>query len=222
LRRGILFPVLAGVVIAVSVALWPGSSSDPALDDISKLVEDVRSASYPQLQGVEITVHRMSSNDVYLESRFTIPSFFSQRLRYIILFNRQATARSIPPDGLRAIVAHELAHVDYFEKQSRMGLLALVQLLSVRYNARFERSADLETIQLGYGPGLKSFRAWVYRNIPPGSMEAKKRDYFSPEEIDAILAAERRDPQAIRAFLKCVPRDLTEIEARNTGANCPE
>jgi len=167
----------------------------------------------------------MHSDYIYLEGRFTFTSFFfARRLRYMIRFNPEALARQVPPDGLRAIVAHELAHIDYLNRQSRMGLVSLVQLLWARFAARFERGADLEAITLGYGPGLESYRAWLYRNVPPSRMEEKKRDYFSPEEIEAILRAARQNPQIMSVFSACVPRGLAEIEreSRNPDAPCAD
>jgi len=100
----------------------------------------------------------------------------------------------------------------------------LVQLLSAPFAARFERGADLEAIALGYGPGLESYRTWLYRNVPPNRMEEKKRDYFSPEEIEAILSAVRQNPQMMRRFSACMPRNLTDIEreSREPSASCPD
>jgi integrase len=197
---------------------------DPSLPGIARLIERVRAESFPQLKGAEIELHSLSSDYVYLEARFTLPSFFAPLLRYELLFNPAALARHIPDDALQAIVAHKLSHIDYYQSHSRMGLLALVQILSAKYNARFERTADLESIRLGYGPGLASFRAWLYLNVPADRMEEKKRDYFSPSEIEAILAAMHSNPEIMRTFSKCVPRDLAAIawEVNNPAAACPD
>lgn len=198
------------------------ANADMAQRDIAALVDSVRGVSFPQLKDAGIELHEMQSDYVYFETRFTVSSFFQRRLSYVIMFNREALARQAPLDGLRAIVAHELAHIDYFNSHSRMGLLGLVQLLRAPYAARFERSADLETIALGYGPGLESYRIWLYRNVPPERMEEKRRDYFSPEEIEAILQAVRQNPRIMQAFSVCVPRDLAQIQqrARNPGLRC--
>jgi len=55
-------------------------------------------------------------------------------------------------------------------------------------------------------------------------MEEKKRDYFSPIEIEAILRAAQQNPQIIQTFSRCIPRDLSEIErqAKNPGTACPD
>lgn len=229
LRRIILVLVLGGAGIAGYVALRPSLAdsleNNIASKEIATLLESVRAASYPQLKNVEIALHPMRSDYIYFESRFTFPSFFFGReLRYMILFNPEAIARHAPPDGLRAIIAHELAHIDYFNRQSRMGLASLIRLVWAPFAARFERAADLEAIALGYGPGLESFRVWLYRNVPASRMEEKKRDYFSPEEIESILRAARQNPQIMRVFLACVPRNLIEVEreSRNPGSSCSD
>jgi len=189
--------------------------------NIAQLVESVRAASYPQLKDEQITLGEMHSDYIYFESRFQFSSFFSHKLRYLILFNPLAAARQVPREGLRAIAAHELAHIDYYYGQSRMGLVGLVRLVSAPFAARFERGADLEAIALGYGPGLASYRTWLYQNVPPSRMEEKKRDYFSPEEIAAILHAAERNPQVMRKFAACVPRNLAEIMAQSHAPEAP-
>jgi len=223
-----VIPALAVLLVTASAFLalrQPEASSgrtDPALVDITLLVDSVRATSYPQLKDEQITLREMHSDHIYFESRFTFTSFFfSPRLHYIISYNPEATAKQIPADGLRAIVAHELAHIDYYAKQRRMGLIGLTRLASAPFAARFERSADLEAISLGYGPGLASFRTWLYRNIPAAWMDEKKRDYFSPEEIDAILTAARQSPQIMGKFTACVPRNLTEIQAEANAPDAP-
>lgn len=216
----ILFAAVAGGYVAVTQSR---ADAGPELKDIAAVVDSVRDASFPHLKGAEITLHEMHSDYVYLETRFTIPSFlFERRLRYMVTFNPAALARGVPPDGLRAIVAHELAHADYFYSHSRMGLLSLIQLLSARFTVQFERAADLEAISLGYGPGLQLYRTWLYQNVPANRMPEKKANYFSPEEIDAILRAVREDPHVMQTFARCVPRDIMEIqrEARNPSGSC--
>jgi Zn-dependent protease with chaperone function len=215
---------LAGVLNVVILALLGCTvKREPDFAAISRLVDGVRNHSYPQLRDAEITIHELHSDYVYLETRFTMTSyFFSGRLRYMIFFNDQAAQRQVPAEGLRAIVAHELAHIDYYQSQSRMGLAGLVRILSPSFNARFERRADLEAIALGYGPGLQIYRTWLYRNIPGDRMAEKKRDYFSPGEIAAILRFEKQTPGFISEAMRCIPRNAAEIEtlARNPHLKC--
>ncbi len=166
----------------------------------------------------------MRSDYIYLKSRFTFSSFFfARRLRYQIRVNPQALQRKVPPEALQAIVSHELAHVDYYHRRPRLALVGLIRLLSSRFTVRFERGADLETIALGYGPGLAAYRSWLYLNIPAARIDTKKRDYFSPEEIETIVRAVRDNPSLLRVFRNCVPRNLSEVQAAaaNPTSACP-
>ena len=195
-----------------------------AFRDIKALVESVSHSSFPQLQNAKITIYDLHSDFDYLQARFTVSSYFSRELSYMILFNPEAIRRGVPPEGLRAIVAHELAHINYFESQSRMGLLSLIRLLGPSFTTRFERRADLDSMALGYARGLQQYRAWLYGNVPAGRTAEKKRDYYSPEEIEALLQAQSDHPGIMSKFMRCIPRNLGEIqeEARSPAAACPD
>jgi hypothetical protein len=195
-----------------------------AFSEIKALIENVRRSSFPQLQNAKITIYDLHSDFDYLQARFTVSSYFSRELNYMILFNPEAFRRGVPPEGLRAIVAHELAHINYYESQSRMGLLSLIRLLVPSATTRFERRADLDSIALGYAQGLQRYRAWLYGNVPAGRTAEKKRDYYSPEEIEALLQAQSDHPGIMSKFMRCVPRNLAEIqeETRSPAAACPE
>jgi hypothetical protein len=216
------------VGLALSVAGLLAAYGDtaravPPFEDIKQVIQSVRLASFPRLSRADIAVYDLRSDSDYLQARFSVSSFFSRKLQYLVFFNREAIRRQVPAEGLRAIVAHELAHISYYEDQSRMGLLNLVGLLVPSITTRFERKADLDAIVLGYSRGLQTFRIWLYRNIPPAKVADKKRDYYTPEEIEALLRAETSHPGIMSMFQRCVPRNLEEIneEARTPAAGCP-
>ena len=79
--------------------------------------------------------------------------------------------------------------------------------------ARFERRADLNAIACGYGSGLKAYRAWLYNHVPAEKLAEKRRDYFSPEEIDAILAGTAQYPDLLDYWLRHVPMSLADVDA---------
>lgn len=165
----------------------------------------------------------MRSNYIYLKSRFTFTSFFfSPALRYQIRVNPKALDLQVPPEALRAIMSHELAHVEYYHQRHRLALFGLIRLVSSRFTVQFERGADLEAIALGYGPGLAAYRRWLYANIPSARIAAKKRDYFTPEEIEAIVKAARENPGILEVYRHCIPHNLAavESEAANPAGAC--
>jgi len=44
----------------------------------------------------------------------------------------------------------------------------------------------------GYSQGLKQYRIWLYEHVPQSSLREKKRDYLSPDEIDALQRTTRK------------------------------
>jgi hypothetical protein len=132
-------------------------------------------------------------------------------LHYVIFVNPEVFRRSAPEDGIRAILAHELAHILYYKRKNRFQLLGLTGLTDKSFTAKFERKADLEAIARGWGEGLKAYRKWLYENIPPKEVNAKKRDYFSPEEIDLMLRILREKPGMIDVWRKRVPRNIEDL-----------
>jgi hypothetical protein len=194
--------------------LGQNSDSEEILDHASLLLNEIKAASYPELRGADIQVKIFESQSDYFRARFAVPQFLTgRRMRYIVFINAAVFTRRAPEEGVRAILAHELAHVLYFRRRNRLQLLGLVRLASKGFTARFERWADLQAIARGYGEGLKAYRKWLYQNIPAKNVREKKRDYFSPEEIDAIVSATQRRPELLAYWLRHVPRSLKEIFA---------
>lgn len=220
------FRALATLIIVV--AFTPAQSSTafaqsatqttaqtPKTDSIEQariFMEEIRQASYPELLKSNIRVKSFRSSSDYFQSNFDILRFFFYpRMRYNVKANPAAFERQAPEPGLRAIIAHELAHTFYYKKGIRLRLFKLVCLVSKGFTARFERWADLQAISRGYGEGLKEYRLWLYKNVPDDKLKAKKRNYFSPEEIDAILSAMQKHPGLMDYWFKHMPRNLEEI-----------
>lgn len=205
------FPLRAGFHAAAGQ-----STSDLAGDAVNRtrvLVDQVIAASYPELKGAAIRIRPFRSGSDYFKARFGFPQYFFARMRYLVFVNPRAFPLQVPEAGVRAIIAHELAHVVYFEKRKRVRLLGLVRLPSKQFTARFERSADIKAIALGYGEGLKEYRRWLYSNVPASRLAEKQRNYFSPDEIDAILSASRKRPELLEYWQKHVPLSLNQILA---------
>lgn len=185
-----------------------------AVSETSRIIVEIVKESYPELANAKIKVETFESRSDFFRSQFSVARFLTfRRPHFVIFVNPQIFSKGAPPDGVRAIIAHELAHTDYYRRHNRFELLGLIALKSQSFTVRFERGADLQAIKRGYGEGLKSYREWLYRNIPAKKTPAKKRDYFSPEEIDLILAAMKENPSAVDDFIKKVPRDLAAIKA---------
>lgn len=200
----------------------PGTARIPALtlyltdteltDTVRGLVCDLVATSYPSLEGTDIEVGVFHSQSDYFRTSFSIRRFLSGRqMRYRILVNPDVVPKGADPDGVRSIVAHELGHVLDFQSGKRIRLLGLVRLLIHRCAATFERRTDLEAIDRGFAEGLKAYRRWLYLHVPADKLHEKRRNYFSPEEIDAIVACSAGRPDRMAYWKQHVPRCLGDI-----------
>jgi len=155
-----------------------------------QLILDIRLTSFPRLANTNIRVEPFHGHSDYFQARFSILHFlFAKRMQYVIRVNDDPGIQTVPEDAGRAILAHELAHVQYYASGSRIHLLGLIRYNSSSYRREFERRADLEATQLGYAQGLKNYRLWLYQHVSAKALLEKKRDYLSPEEIDAAARA---------------------------------
>ena len=188
-----------------------GDLTGDAVNRTRVLVDQVIALSYPELKAAGIRIKSFRSRSAYFKARFGFPQFFFARMRYLVFVNPRAFELQPPEAGVRAIIAHELAHVVYYQRRKRVRLLGLVRLRSQRFSAEFERWADLKAISLGYGEGLKEYRRWLYQNVSASKLAEKRRNYFSPDEIDAILSASSRRPELLEYWLKHVPLSLNQI-----------
>jgi len=174
---------------------------------------EVRASSFPELARAELRVRSFRSQSDYFRARFSLSRFLLlMPMRYFVDVNPALFLNPPPSDGVCAILAHELAHVVSLSRGNRIRRLGLVHLISRRYTVKFERGADLEAIHRGYGDGLKMYRTWVYKHIPPGKLQEKLRNYFSPEEITAIEVKLQEQPKLFQYWSVHVPTNLQEIQ----------
>ena len=154
---------------------------------MERLVRDVQSSSFPELANKDIRVGRFTSDSDYFQARFSLSRFLlGRRMQYLIRVNSGATLLTAPEEARRAIIAHELAHLAYYAKGNRLHLFGLLRFPGKKFRERFEKRADIEALSRGYAQGLKQYRVWLYEHVPPSALPEKKRDYLSPDEIDAL------------------------------------
>jgi len=189
------------------------AQTDAGIRVTDTLIRSLRNEAFPELVSVDLQVHSFRSNSDYFRTRFSIFRFvLFMRMRYFVEVNPALLQLQAPSDGVCAILAHELAHVVSLSHGNRIRRFGLVQLLSRRRTAEFERRTDLEAIHRGYGDGLKNYRGWVYTHVPASKLQAKLSNYFSPEEISAIQAKLRERPEIFTYWTRHVPANLREIE----------
>jgi hypothetical protein len=216
-----MLPVFVMCCVAATAQANPASIADcrpesgtvvTSLQAVEARMSEVRTVAFPELAGVDLRTRTFHSQSDYFRTRFSLLRFVLPiKMRYFVEVNPALFGQQAPPDGVCAVLAHELSHASSLSRANRIRRLELIRLLSAGYTTKFERRTDLEAIHRGYGDGLKSYRKWVYAHIPPARLPAKRRNYFSPEEIDAIQARLRDDPGQFQKWFRRVPLNLQEI-----------
>ncbi len=188
------------------------SAQGDAVQKTQKIITEVIEKSYPELKTQKIEVKTFKSDSDYFRSRFSFAKYLTfQKMRYIIFVNPKVFAGQAPQNGIRSIIAHELAHVLSYVERNRFELLGLASLSAKSLTQKFERKADLEAIARGYGKGLIEYRKWLYQNIPAKSLAEKERNYFTPQEIDLMLEILQQNPQTIEKWRKKIPLKKEDI-----------
>jgi hypothetical protein len=204
-----------GFVIGCTVLVdaRPVSEDLSAIEKTRQLVDDISRKSFPEINLTKIKIKTFQSDKNFFKARFSYTRFLTfQKMRYIVYVNPKVFKLFAPENGIRAILAHELAHIFYYTEKNRFELLGLISLVSGKFTTKFERKADLEAIKRGYGKGLIEYREWLYKNIPPKTVRPKKRDYFSPAEIELILDVLADTPEMIGIWRKEIPKNIYEIK----------
>lgn len=111
---------------------------------------------------------------------------------YLVRVNARVCADPPPEGAERAILAHELAHLDAYAGMRRRDLL----LLGLAYLLRpggarvesFEKAADDAVSHLGLAAELAAYRDWLFARLTPAQVARKRRLYRTPEELRSKLA----------------------------------
>ena len=177
------------------------------------LAIEIAQKSFPEIKTKKIKVETFKSKTSFFKAQFSMLRYLTlQRMRHLLFVNPLVFEKEAPPEGIRSIIAHELAHISYYTRKNRIELLGLSRLSSNGFTAKFERKADLEAIDRGYGKGLIVYREWLYNNIDQKEIFGKKRNYFTPRELKVILEVLKKKPAMIDVWKKNVPLNLEEIE----------
>jgi Zn-dependent protease with chaperone function len=185
--------IAAALSLLVSAAVRAAPPS--CAEALRARVAAVRAASFPGLAGADLRVEFF--DDPVDRARATVR--FSPRspgLRaYVVELNRSLCADAPPPRALDAVLAHELSHLADYRGRSvaslvSLGLTYLLAPAGARVTA-YERATDEAAVRAGYAEGLKEYRLWLYPRLTPAQAALKRRQYLTPEELDARLDARR-------------------------------
>ncbi len=161
--------------------------------------------SFPELKSTYISFKYKKIPDAIMQSQPTLWSLIfkkKENRRYHVYINLipsiEAPLESFPQNVIKGIIAHELAHICYYQQNSNLRLISdfLRYPVNCPFKKQFERNTDIIVIQHGLGKYLKE--AWQYTgfdaNIPDVMKDKKKFYYLSPLEIDELMKKNIKNP----------------------------
>jgi hypothetical protein len=169
----------------------PGPASEAELGDI---LNEARDRFYPNLKGASIQlVPFQSTTDVFL-SNLDLTTLGNAPLErhYELHYNTNMLARPPSRGAIGAILVHELKHTTDYVGMDMNTLAAFgfwYGLADDTNVAPYERATDERSLEDGCGPNLKAYRVWLYAFVDPSVLAAKEAEYYTPDEIDAWMAA---------------------------------
>lgn len=161
--------------------------------ELSYVIADVQRLVFgAELRGVEVGLAPLPGETDFFNAGvdLTTADLPGMERRYIIRANSAIFSGDEPPIGATtAILAHELQHVLDYTAMSGDELVDFALEYSEGDISTYERATDEAVLERGCATGLKAYREWLYEQIDAEAEAAKRRDYYTPEEIDAWVAA---------------------------------
>lgn len=159
---------------------------------LAALLADVQAAVHaPGLDGVEVGLAPMTSDSDFFTAGpdLTTVDRPGPERRYIVRYNTRVFETGGPPVGATsAILGHELQHVADYVGMTSDELVDFALTYAEGDIAAYERQTDEAVLEAGCADGLKAYRVWLYEQIDAEAEAAKRRDYYTPEEIDVWVA----------------------------------
>jgi hypothetical protein len=184
---------------SLEVLMGPDKQLPPQFEKAALIAYSV----YPELKDAKIKMV-LTSSGAPMESNFELLTLLqprSERVYEIRLNNAKESMfdgilmRDLPFDAQVGILAHELAHVVYYENLSSLQIanLCLKYLLSMDFRARHERSTDMMPIYYGLGTQLYQYAWFVRYDVRNQAMYQKwgswmDRFYLKDTEILQIMS----------------------------------
>lgn len=161
------------------------------VDDIQVALTAVQAALFPALDGVRVDLVSSESETDFFVANLDLSTLEDAPMSraYRVLYSTHALPQDVPGDGVVAILAHELKHVLDYTAMDTETLVDFALWYAEGDIAAYERETDEAALERGCAAGLKAYRVWLYDQVDDETRAAKERDYYTPDEIDAWVAA---------------------------------
>lgn len=201
LSTGACSPHDDGEANAASESDLVGRAEDPPVTtepDLRAAFDDVRARIVPELAGYRVELEAMdrdpnATSFFQANARFLTAILPARDRTYRVQYNPWILEHPLPKSAVVAVFTHELGHIVGYTKMSSLELAAFGVWYETHSDeggvASYERQTDLFALEHGQGRGLIRHRRWWYPLLDPEALKAKKRDYYTVEEINAFLAA---------------------------------
>ena len=160
--------------------------------DLAVLLAEVGRVLYPEQGGVSVGIGPVDHLKYFRAwTELDTLSLPPRERRYTIHYDPAVLAEPPAPAALAAVFAHELGHVDDY---LGMDSTALVEFAAWYAGedpttsaslAEYERATDEKALARGCADGLRQVREWIYAHADEATEAEKRRNYYTPEEIDA-------------------------------------
>jgi hypothetical protein len=181
----------AGGSRASCVELQDSLPGAPDVPGLQQSLTAVQAELFPELSGVAVVLDPISSTTSFFAANVDLQTFDAEpRDRtYTVQYAEELFALAPPAAGVVAILAHELAHVRDYTGMDTDAFAAFALEYAGGDVAAYERSTDEAALEKGCGTGLIEYREWLYAAVDDETEAEKRRDYYTPEEIQAWLDA---------------------------------
>ena len=160
------------------------------LNALSGILAEVRAALYPELEGVSIQLEPMDSTSDFFVANLDFATLDDPPLsrRYLVRYSKRLFDDPPGHAATAAVLAHELRHIVDYTGMDGAELAEFALWYVSSDVSAYERETDEHVLKLGCGEALKRYRLWLYGQVDPATLEQKKKDYYTPQEIDAWIA----------------------------------
>ncbi len=196
-RSRMLLPLVLGCTAPCPCATIPTETAITTEADLEALLAATRDAAWPELAGYTLAVEPYTDLAYFraLVSTDTLGVEDPAGRTYLVQYDPVVLDDPPGTGALAAVLTHELGHVyDYVGMTStellEFGLWYATEdpMTSDELRA-YERATDESALTRGCADGLSAMRTWIYAHASEEVEAEKRRNYYSPEEIEAWVAA---------------------------------
>lgn len=203
---------------ATKIASTDKSPAIQSTSEVQAILSNTIDKRFPSLQGVSVRLEPLNAKHDFFQSRPDIGTLLTpwRDTEYIVYVNPRIFTMNLSQDAVEAILAHELLHTEHYREDGLLGMLwALLAQIFSSVEVSYERGLDIRAIERGYGPGLKSYRHWLYQNLSGDAVAGKKKNYLTPEEITLVEQTLRERPELLPQWREDPPKNLGEFQQRS-------